>query len=231
LRGQRRDCAGVRFVVPKSLRSPGRFGGGFASAALGYAAAIEKGVAVADTRGGNIVDDIVTDHREFESIFAQIESSGDPRTQPDLVDHVIAGIVRHAVAEEQYIYPAARDVLPDGDEVVGHELEEHSKAEKIMKAIEKAGVGDAEYDELVRALIKDIRHHVEEEENDLLPKLRDACPSEQLQELSEKFQRAKAIAPTRPHPMAPDQPPANKILAPGAGLVDRLRDALSGRNT
>jgi hypothetical protein len=29
--------------------------------------------------------------------------------------------------------------------------------------------------------------------------------------------------------MAPDQPPLNRILAPGTGLIDRMRDALSGR--
>lgn len=184
---------------------------------------------MADT--GNIVDDIITDHREFESVFTEIESGGDPRTQPDLVEHVIAGIVRHAVAEEQYLYPAARSVLPDGDELADHELKEHAEAEEIMKAIEKAGADDEKYDDLVRKLIGEIRHHVEDEENDLLPKLRDACPPEQLHELSEKFQRAKSMAPTRPHPLAPDHPPANKILAPGAGLIDRLRDALTGRNS
>lgn len=184
---------------------------------------------MADT--GNIVDDIITDHREFESVFTEIESGGDPRTQPDLVEHVIAGIVRHAVAEEQYLYPAARSVLPDGDELADHELKEHAEAEEIMKAIEKAGADDEKYDDLVRKLIGEIRHHVEDEENDLLPKLRDACPPEQLHELSEKFHRAKSMAPTRPHPLAPDHPPANKILAPGAGLIDRLRDALTGRNS
>jgi hemerythrin superfamily protein len=184
---------------------------------------------MADT--GNIVDDIISDHREFESVFAEIESGGDPRAQPDLVEHVIAGIVRHAVAEEQYLYPAARKVLPDGDEVVNHELEEHAEAEEIMKAIEEAGSDDAQYDDLVRELIGEIRHHVEDEEDDLLPKLREVCSAEDLQDLSRKFQRAKGMAPTRPHPLAPDHPPANRILAPGAGLVDRLRDALSGRNS
>jgi hemerythrin superfamily protein len=185
---------------------------------------------MADTRG-DLVEDIITDHREFLSIFAEIESGGDPRTQPDLVEHVIAGIVRHAVAEEEYVYPTARSVLPNGDEIAEHEIKEHSEAEEIMKAIEKAGTEDAQYDDLVRKLIGDIRHHIEDEEEDLLPALRDACPPEKLQELSEKFQRAKRTAPTRPHPLAPDRPPANRILAPGAGLVDRLRDALTGRHT
>ncbi|TFV54741.1 hemerythrin domain-containing protein [Mycobacterium sp. PS03-16] len=185
---------------------------------------------MADTPSGSIVDDIVSDHREFESVFTEIESGGDPRTQPELVEHVIAGIVRHAVAEEEYVYPTARKVLPNGDEIAEHEIAEHSEAEEIMKAIEKAGTDDPQYDDLVRKLIGDIRHHIEDEEQDLLPALRDACPPEQLRDLSGKFQRAKSMAPTRPHPLAPDRPPANRILAPGAGLVDRLRDALSGRN-
>ncbi|OBJ52208.1 hemerythrin domain-containing protein [Mycobacterium sp. 1423905.2] len=186
---------------------------------------------MADIQTGNIVDDIVADHREFESVFSELESGGDPRTQPELVEHVIAGIVRHAVAEEEYVYPAARELLPDGAEVVDHELEEHAKAEEVMKAIEKAGTDDARYDDLVRQLIGDIRHHIEEEEGDMLPKLQQACRPEQLRELSEKFHRAKKMAPTRPHPLAPDHAPVNRILAPGAGLVDRLRDALSGRNS
>lgn len=186
---------------------------------------------MAGSANGTIVDDIVADHREFESVFVQIESGGDPHTQPELVDHVIAGIVRHAVAEEQFVYPAARSVLPDGDEVADHELKEHAEAEEVMKAIEKAGPDDSQYDELVHRLIGEIRHHIEEEENGLLAKLRDAGSPERLRELSEEFQRAKSLAPTRPHPLAPDHPPANKILGPGAGLVDRLRDRLSGRNS
>jgi len=44
-------------------------------------------------------------------------------------------------------------------------------------------------------------------------------------------QQAKKLAPTRPHPSAPDKPPLNKVLGPPVGLVDRVRDALSGRAT
>jgi hemerythrin superfamily protein len=176
----------------------------------------------------NLIDDIIADHRTVESVFAQIEGA-DPHSQPELVEHVIAELVRHSVAEEQYLYPTARQALEDGDSLADHELKEHAEAEEVMKEIEKAGVDDPRYDDLVRELIKDIRHHIKDEEGDLLPKLRQECSAKQLGELSEKFQHSKAVAPTRPHPSAPDKPPANKILAPGAGLIDRMRDALSGR--
>lgn len=178
----------------------------------------------------DLVDEIMTDHREVKDAFAEIERDG-AKNHRDLVDRVITELVRHSVAEEQYLYPTARRVLQDGDELSDHELKEHAEAEEVMKQIEKTDPGDAEYDELVSKLMEDIRHHIEDEEKDLLPKLRDACDQSELAELGEKFQNTKKIAPTRPHPSAPDTPPANKILGPGIGLIDRVRDALSGRDS
>ena len=179
----------------------------------------------------DVVDDIIADHREVEEVFKQIEQSDDTAQRRELVEHVITELVRHSVGEEQYVYPMARRVLDDGDKAADHELEEHAEAEKVMKQIEKADAGDQQFDELVDKLMKDIRHHIEDEEGDLLPQLRQACSEADLRELGEKFEKAKKMAPTRPHPGAPDRPPANKILGPGAGLIDRMRDALTGRNT
>lgn len=182
-----------------------------------------------DTQQQDLIEMIIADHREVQGVFTQIEVSGDARTRHDLVEHVVAELVRHSVGEEQYLYPTARKVLSDGDKIVDHELEEHAEAEKVMKDIEKCDPSDARYDGLVRDLIADIRHHLQDEEEDLLPKLRAACDADELRELGQKFQQAKKLAPTRPHPSAPDKPPANRILDPGAGLIDRMRDALTGR--
>jgi hypothetical protein len=49
------------------------------------------------------------------------------------------------------------------------------------------------------------------------------------QRLGDKVAGLKKIVPTRPHPMSPDHPPFNALLGPGVGLIDRVRDALSGR--
>lgn len=180
----------------------------------------------------DLVDDIVADHREVEEMFVEIEKGGGgARNRRDVIEHLIAELVRHSVAEEQYLYPTARRVLPDGDELADHEIQEHADAEVVMKRIEKTDTEDPRFDELLRQLVDDIRHHIQDEEGELLPKLRAACGAEELRELGEKFERSKKLAPTRPHPSAPDRPPANKILAPGAGLIDRMRDALTGRST
>ena len=178
-----------------------------------------------------LIDAILSDHREVESLFDEIQASGDVRMTRALVEHVITELVRHSVAEEMYLYPTARKVLPDGDAIADHELAEHAEAEQVMKAVEQADATDPEFARLVAQLISGVRHHLQDEEADLLPKLRAACDADTLRELGHKFEQSKKSAPTRPHPAAPDKPPANKILGPGMGLIDRVRDALSSRNS
>jgi multiple sugar transport system permease protein len=178
-----------------------------------------------------VVDVIVEDHREFEELFRQGQAATDLHERRRIADQVIAEVVRHAVAEEEYLYPAFRQHLDDGDELADHEIEEHSEAERMMKELSGLDADDPRFPELFDRLIAELRHHIEDEEQDALPKLAQACPHEELVRLGEQVERAKKMAPTRPHPMAPDTPPWNKLLAPGAGLVDRVRDALSGRRT
>ena len=180
----------------------------------------------------DVVDILVTDHHEVETLFVELETrQGTPEYRRQLVDVVIAELVRHAIAEEAYVYPTARKALPDGDQIAEHEIAEHADAERTMKDLESVDPSDPRFDELLAHLTSTIRHHVQEEENDLFPRLRAATAREELVELAGKVTAIKKIAPTRPHPSAPDRPPANKLLAPGAGLVDRVRDALSGRPT
>jgi hemerythrin superfamily protein len=180
--------------------------------------------------GGNVIDELMTDHREVEELFGRIDAlpPGD-KNRKVYADQVTIELVRHSVAEEQYLYPAVREHLVNGDTMADREIEDHSKAEQIMKDLEGCEADDPEFDRLVGTLMSEVREHVADEEDNLFPQLRAACSAEALDTLGEKVRMAKKMAPTRPHPSAPDKPPANKLLAPGAGLVDRMRDALSGR--
>ncbi|MEU5523459.1 hemerythrin domain-containing protein [Streptomyces sp. NPDC047860] len=180
--------------------------------------------------GGNVVDELVTDHREVEELFSKIEEL--PAGHQDrkvYADQVTMELVRHSVAEEAYLYPAVREHVPNGDALADQEIEDHDRAERTMKDMERREADDAEFDRLIGMLMSEIREHIADEEQNLFPQLRANCSEEKLDELGDKVRKAKKMAPTRPHPAAPDRPPANKLLAPGAGMVDRLRDALSGR--
>ena len=139
-------------------------------------------------------------------------------------DTIIAEFVRHAVAEEMYVYPAMRDHVPDGAKEVEHDTQEH-------KELEGGDAGDARFDELVRTMTEQLRHHVHDEESEQFPRLRAAVPQEELVGLREKVDTAKKIAPTRPHPSAPNAELFHKLAGPGVGLVARLRDRLANRSS
>ncbi|GHD25042.1 hemerythrin domain-containing protein [Streptomyces galbus] len=180
--------------------------------------------------GGNVIDELMTDHREVEDLFGKIEAlpSGH-KDRKVYADQAVMELVRHSVAEEMYLYPAVREHVAGGDALADKELEDHAEAEQLMKDLEGCEADDPDFDRLMTKLMAEIRSHVADEEGNLFVRLRASCPPEALDKLGDKVRQAKKVAPTRPHPAAPDHPPANKMLAPGAGLVDRLRDALSGR--
>ncbi|MET9731182.1 hemerythrin domain-containing protein [Streptomyces sp. NPDC006458] len=180
--------------------------------------------------GGNVIDELMTDHREVEDLFARIEAlPAGARERKLYADQVTMELVRHSVAEEAYLYPAVRKHLPNGDALADREIEDHAKAERTMKDLESCAADDPKFDVLISGLMTEVRSHLADEEGTLFPGLRAACPPEALDDLGDKVRMAKKAAPTRPHPSAPSTPPANKLLAPGMGLVDRMRDALTGR--
>lgn len=95
--------------------------------------------------------------------------------------------------------------------------------------LQKRKADDLDFDRLVVKLRTEVTAHVRDEENDLFAQLRKGVHPYVLEELGNKVRQAKKNAPTRPHPSTPTTPPVNKLLAPGLGLVDRVRDYVSGR--
>ena len=177
----------------------------------------------------DVVDVLTHDHREAEEMFADIEITTDAEKLREITDQVTTELSRHSVAEEQYLYPAVRDRVPGGDALVDKEIKDHNKVEKALKTLEKMDTDHPQFMTTFRQMSNEVRAHIKEEEEELFPKLREHATTDELHELGAKVQKAKKIAPTRPHPSAPDKPPLNKILGAGAGVIDRIRDKLSGR--
>ena len=177
----------------------------------------------------DVIELLEHDHREVEEMFAEFEQTTDPKEKEALRDKVVIELVRHSEAEEQAVYPMIRKVIDNGDQIVENEIDEHSKAERIMKELDRMKADDPQFGVLMQQLMAAIKEHVQEEENDVFPQFRTRVEREELQKLGKKVEALKKVVPTHPHPMAPDHPPFNALLSPGAGLVDRLRDLLTGR--
>ena len=184
-----------------------------------------------DETNSDVVDVLTADHRDVTALIGEIWSVRDPMVRRDLTDTAISELVRHAVAEEMYVYPAMRKHLPDGDEAVEHDVAEHKELEQAMKELEELDVSSTEFDETLRRLEAVLADHVQDEESEQFPELRRRIPREELVKLAGKVENAKKLAPTRPHPGAPNAELFHKLAGPGVGLVDRLRDMLTHRAT
>ncbi|MBC9715117.1 hemerythrin domain-containing protein [Streptomyces sp. TRM66268-LWL] len=181
-------------------------------------------------QGDDVIQELTTDHREVEELFKEIDKF--PPHDPErkrLADQLTIELVRHSVAEEQHLYPAVRKHLSGGDALADKEIADHSRVEELLKDLERREADDVRFDAVLARLQAEVSEHVAEEEQHLFVQLATTCEPQTLQVLGDKVRTAKKTAPTRPHPSAPSTPPANKLLAPGAGLVDRVRDYVSGR--
>ena len=183
----------------------------------------------------NASDDVIAiltrDHRDVQALFDELTRTGygtDPKHRKDLVDRVTIELVRHATAEEQLFYPAVRLNVDGGADLADHEIAEHAQIERSLKELAGMQPGDEAFEPTLQHLIALVNAHIAEEEQILFPELRAVCTPEDLVAIGKMVATSKKIGPTRPHPGAPDTPPGN-LTAPALGLVDRIRDAISGR--
>jgi hemerythrin superfamily protein len=169
------------------------------------------------------------DHRMVEQLFRDYRAAASDAQRRGVVEIIVRELSKHAALEELMVYPLARKVLPDGQQEIDEHLDEHLRVKKTLLALDGLSAGDDQADALIADLQREIEQHVQEEEGDLMPKLRAALDEQTLTELGEELDKGKQTAPTRPHPAAPDTRPLLSLAAPVAAIYDRLRDRLQGR--
>lgn len=163
------------------------------------------------------------DHGNVEALFKEFEAldRGETAEKRRVVDHMIEQLSVHAVIEEQVFYPAVRQANEETQDVVLEGLEEHHIVKWTLSELETMPPTDERFDAKVRVLIESVRHHVEEEENELFDEVRKAIPTQELEALGEALTRAKETAPTRPHPRTPDEPPLNVLIGVPVAVIDK----------
>ncbi|HEX9604135.1 MAG TPA: hemerythrin domain-containing protein [Myxococcales bacterium] len=167
------------------------------------------------------------DHQTVEKLFARFEK----KPSKEIADRFVRELSVHAAIEEQLFYPAVRQAartekLEEAEEEVLEALEEHHVAKWVLSEIEALDEDDERFEAKCKVLIESVRHHVKEEEGPLFRFARRLFKRDQLDELGKLLQKAKKIAPTHPHPRAPDEPPGNMLAGGLAAILDRGRDAV-----
>ncbi|MBA3738859.1 MAG: DUF2188 domain-containing protein [Actinobacteria bacterium] len=173
-----------------------------------------------DTSGrSDAVDLILEDHATVDELFGRFEASlegSDSSERAGLARRMVEELRLHAAMEEKVFYPAVRSVLADGDQLVEESLREHQDVKQLLADLEGMSPNEARFDGTVMRLISEVRHHVNEEESEILPKLRTAIGASQLVELGARMQEAKrsrgAVATSEP-PVTAKKTTAKKTTA------------------
>ncbi|HEV7897910.1 MAG TPA: hemerythrin domain-containing protein, partial [Planosporangium sp.] len=97
-------------------------------------------------RSEDLVDVLIHDHREIEELFGEVQTEPGAERRRRLANAIVAELVRHSVAEEQYLYPTLRRVLPEGDRIADHEIHDHAEAEADMKRLEGLEATDPDFE-------------------------------------------------------------------------------------
>ncbi|MPV57348.1 cation-binding protein [Burkholderia sp. HI2761] len=115
-----------------------------------------------------------SDHRAVEKLFTIFERTADEDLDAKhaLVRRACEELTVHAMIEEQFLYPAAHDVLSgDPQKKVDEAYVEHFLVKTLIEKFETLKPGMEGFDATFRVLMENVRHHIKEEETELFPEL------------------------------------------------------------
>ncbi|RZQ63890.1 hemerythrin domain-containing protein [Amycolatopsis suaedae] len=137
----------------------------------------------------DVVDLIKQDHREFERLFHELRTKPDQR--PLLVPTLTAILTAHSRAEEAEVYPVARKEAGETEEVE-HSQEEHAEAERLLATLAETDPESADFEKVLKQVVDSVTHHLEEEEETVLPGMRERLSDERRAELGKAFAASRA---------------------------------------
>lgn len=148
-----------------------------------------------------------SDHREILTAFKAFEAAGDGAHQRkrQLVDRIIELLTVHTYLENEVMYPRVRELLPALEDDVLESYEEHHVADLLVMELVGMSPEAERFTAKTTVLIENVRHHIEEEEQEWFPQVRDGLGRKALQEIGLEMIAAKKKAPT-----SPSQPSALK---------------------
>src|SRR5688572_33364724 len=127
------------------------------------------------------------DHKTVEQLFKRFEKAGDRAyaEKREIVDRIIEELSVHAAVEEQLFYPVTRATVPETEDIALESLEEHHIVKWVLSELDEMDPQDERFEPKVKVLMENVRHHVEEEEDEYFPQVRDELGRNALNDLGD----------------------------------------------
>jgi hemerythrin superfamily protein len=140
------------------------------------------------------------DHKEVRRLFKEFQQTGagQKERRGKLVEQILEALTVHTYLENEVMYPEVRRLLPDLEEEVLESYEEHHVADVLCAELAMMSPDDERFEAKTMVLIESVSHHIEEEEQDWFPKVREGLGRKQLQELGARMVELRENAPRKP---------------------------------
>ena len=171
------------------------------------------------------------DHAQLKGAFdefAKLHKQRDEKACAELARRTCAALKAHAELEEQLFYPAARELLDNEDMMEEAEVE-HATFKMLMQQLEQLDANDAKHAATFTVLAEYVKHHVQEEEKEMFPRIERAHGDwsallEAMRAQHDELQRAHGLqaeaeapaAPARARPSTRSAGPASDEARPQA---------------
>ena len=116
----------------------------------------------------SITNMIRMDHTHVLTAFHQFEADTPAKTRQALANTICLALEIHAQLEEEIFYPAMRELAPEGL-LVSKSVPEHDEMRRLIAQLRGMQAGDEAFDSTLMELMRDVMHHVADEETTLLP--------------------------------------------------------------
>jgi hemerythrin superfamily protein len=132
------------------------------------------------------IDLLTEQHGEVDELFEQIESGEAPAQKWATFEEIADKLAVHATIEERHFYPMVK--AHRTEDILLESLEEHLAIKRVLADILALGdASDDTFDAKVKLLKETVEHHVEEEESDLFPKVKELLDEETLVALAQEM--------------------------------------------
>ena len=154
------------------------------------------------------IDMLEAQHREVEDLFSDFEeaSAGEKR---DIFLKIADKLAVHAAIEEKHFYPAAKS--RETEDQLMEAVEEHLSVKRIIADLLAQETDEETLEAKVKVLQEQIEHHVEEEEEELFPRVEKLLGEETLEALEQEMTATQEELLARGHPR--DQVPSETAEA------------------
>jgi hypothetical protein len=117
----------------------------------------------------NAVQMIRQDHKKVEGLFKKFAQAKSNGAKKRICDRVIEELEVHTKLEEEIFYPAVQKELGD-EEMIEEAEKEHQQAKDLIQELKTMGGENEQLEGKFSELVECIKHHVEEEQSEMLPK-------------------------------------------------------------